>query len=143
MFVLHTTEMSTVIMAAMLAHWGYFVHGERDLQAVSIARVHVLIAVLLPCLLWQLRGLSMTEAVWESLVLDAVYVVTLFTSIAVYRVFFSPLRNVPGPLSMRISKLVHVWDNSDATRPNFKMLHQLRAQYGDVVRTGKCLFVNL
>ncbi|PCG93873.1 Cytochrome P450 [Penicillium occitanis (nom. inval.)] len=136
MFLSFPTKVSTAVAAGLLAHWGYFVHGERDLQAANIARVHILAVVLLPCLLYQLQDLSVTDAVCESLVLDTAYVVALFTSIIIYRVFLSPLRNVPGPPAMRVSKLVHVWDNTDPTKQNCKMLHQLRAQYGDIVRTG-------
>lgn len=139
MFFSQMTETITAVLTALAAHWGYFVHGELDLQAASIARVHFLAALLLPCLKYQVQALSMTEAVWKSFILDTVYMITLFTSIIIYRVFVSPLRNVPGPLAMRISKLVHVWDNVDSTRPNFKMLHKLREQYGDVVRTGECV----
>lgn len=129
-------KVSTAVAAGLLAHLGYFVHGERDLQAANIARVHILATALLPCLLYQLQGLSVTDAVCESLVLDTAYVVALFTSVIVYRIFLSPLRNVPGPPAMRVSKLAHVWHNTDPTKQNCKMLHQLRAQYGDFVRTG-------
>lgn len=136
MFLLFPAKVSTAVAAGLLAHWGYFVHGERDLQAANIARVHVLAAVLLPCLLYQLQDLSVTDMVYTSLVLDTAYLVALFTSIIIYRIFLSPLRNVPGPPAMRVSKLVHVWDNTDPIKQNCKMLHQLRGQYGDIVRTG-------
>lgn len=138
MFVPFTTQISGATAAGLLAHWSYFVHGERDLQAANIARVHILAAAVLPYLKFELEDLSARQVVWESFVLDGAYVVALFISIVVYRLFLSPLRNFPGPPAMRISKLVHVWENTDLTHPNCKMLHGLRAKYGDVVRTGKC-----
>lgn len=138
MFVPFTAQISAATAAGLLAHWGYFVHGECDLQAANIARVHILAAAVLPYLKYEIEDLSARQAVWESFVLDGAYLVALFTSIVVYRLFLSPLRNFPGPPAMRISKLVHVWENTDLTHPNCKMLHGLRAKYGDVVRTGKC-----
>ena len=136
MFIPFTNQIISAAAAGLITHWGYFVHGERDLQAANIARVHILAAVVLPYLKCQLEDLSAREAIRESFILDTAYAVALFTSIIFYRIFLSPLRNVPGPFAMRISKLVHVWTNMDLTLPNCKMLNDLRAEYGDVVRTG-------
>jgi cytochrome P450 family 628 len=136
MFIPFGTQVASAAAAGLVAHWGYFVHGELDLQAASIARVHLLATIVLPYLKCQIEELSARQAVWESFILDGVYVAALLTSIVVYRLFLSPLRNVPGPVAMRISKLAHVWANMDFTHPNCKMLDELRTEYGDVVRTG-------
>ena len=137
MFVTFIAQINGATPAGLLAHWSYFVDGERDLEAANIAGVHILTAFVLPHLKCQLKDLSARQKIWESFVLDSAYVVALSTSIVVYRLFLSPLRNVPGPPAMRISKLVHVWENTDLTYPNCKMLHGLRMKYGDVIRTGK------
>jgi len=123
-------------VAGPLAHWAYFVRGEHDLEAANIARFHFTAAILVFFSKFQFEGLPARHAIWESFLLDSAYVVALFTSIVVYRIFFSPLRNLPGPLSMHVSKLVHVWETADPGRPNCQMLHELRARYGNVVRTG-------
>jgi hypothetical protein len=55
----------------------------------------------------------------------------------VYRIFLSPLRGMPGPWGMRISKLVHVWIVTDTKTQNCKLLDEFRRRYGNIVHTGK------
>ncbi|KAK4233003.1 cytochrome P450, partial [Achaetomium macrosporum] len=110
-FIPSVIQIAASAASGLLAHWCYFVHGEHDLQAVNIARMHVLLILALPYVKSQLEGIPTRQSVLESSILAGVYMVVLFTSIVVYRLYVSPLRNVPGPLAMRISKLVHVVDN--------------------------------
>lgn len=131
---LHQSEIPVAVLAGIIAHWTYFIHGEHDLEAPNIARVHILLAILIAYLEWSLAQLPIWHAIYQSLAIDSAYLAGLMFSIIVFRLFLSPLRNIPGPLRLRWTKLVHVWDTSRGQ--NFKDLHQLQHEYGDVVRTG-------
>ncbi|PWY84975.1 cytochrome P450 [Aspergillus heteromorphus CBS 117.55] len=110
-------------VTGVVMHHGVFIHGEWHLQAPSILVGHVSVfAVLL---------LASTRSSW---LLIAGYLLSLFASITIYRLFFHPLRHFPGPLGARISKLWHVWQARKCK--NFLVLDALHAQYGDFVRTG-------
>ncbi|PWY88380.1 cytochrome P450 [Aspergillus heteromorphus CBS 117.55] len=78
--------------------------------------------------------MPLREAIFETLEIDGVYFGTLVTSMITYRLFFSPLHHLPGPLWARITKLHHVWKIRHAD--NYRYTNQLHHQYGDVVRTG-------
>lgn len=132
---LHQSEIPVAVLAGIIAHWTYFIHGEHDLEAPNIARVHILLAILIAYLEWSLAQLPIWHAIYQSLAIDSAYLAGLMFSIIVFRLFLSPLRNIPGPLRLRWTKLVHVWDTSRGQ--NFKDLHQLQHEYGDVVRTGE------
>ncbi|KAL4926701.1 uncharacterized protein BDV17DRAFT_149951 [Aspergillus undulatus] len=67
---------------------------------------------------------------WSSLV------VSLWTSILVYRAFFHPLKDFPGPFGARLSKF---WSLTKVLQTNirwYRTLNALHEQYGDFVRTG-------
>ncbi|KAK0736748.1 hypothetical protein B0T21DRAFT_269701, partial [Apiosordaria backusii] len=62
------------------------------------------------------------------------YLATLFTSIIVYRLFFHPLRHIPGPFIAKITKLYGPW-----TARNGQMhLEQTKLikKYGNFVRVA-------
>ncbi|KAI0553289.1 cytochrome P450 [Xylaria curta] len=123
-------------ITGLLLHWSYFIHGEHDLEAANIARAHIISTLFLACFKSLKEGITVNHAIYESFLLHGLYAVALFISIVAYRLFCSPSRSIPGPLSMRVSKLVHVWRTVDPTRQNCIMLNDLRKEYGDVVRTG-------
>ncbi|CAH0026871.1 unnamed protein product [Clonostachys rhizophaga] len=127
-------ELTAAAGLGFLAHWAYFIHGERDLQAANIARVHLLFAFIIPYIMNSFLKIPIKEAIYESIKIDAAYAAALFSSIITYRLLFSPLRNIPGPLGMKLSKLTHVVDQ--AYYRNCERLHELQKKYGDVVRTG-------
>lgn len=125
------------IIVGLVLHWTYFIHGEKDLLAATIARKHILAGAIIMYLKCQYEGLPARQAIYELINLSSIYASTIFTSISIYRLLLSPLCGIPGPLGMRISKLTHVWTLMDSTRQNFNELHRLRSKYGSVVRTGK------
>ncbi|KAL4938412.1 hypothetical protein BDV06DRAFT_226042 [Aspergillus oleicola] len=115
----------------ILVHRGFFIHGEQDLAAANIARIHLAAAVIRTCLD---RQLSWPDAMKHTIVLGAVYTAALFSSILFYRIFLSPLKHIDGPLALRLTKLSHVW--KEARHRNCEVLHELHGRYGDLVRTG-------
>ena len=128
-------ELVIAAMAGLISHWTFFVHGEHDLTAAKIARLYILALMLLPVMSWTLKDIPIRQALKESMVIDTVYVVTLFSSITMFRLFVSPLRRIPGPFVLRLTKLTHVWDM--AQYQNCQVLHEYHRTYGDLVRTGR------
>ncbi|PYI26789.1 cytochrome P450 [Aspergillus indologenus CBS 114.80] len=119
---------------ALISHWVYFVRGEHDRAAANIVRVHLLVGGLAVFLKCRVAELPYRVALQETSLLFLVYTMTLFGSILLFRLFFSPLRHIQGPLALRLTKLTHVW--KQARCQNYEVLHGLRGTYGDVVRTG-------
>ena len=136
-------ELAGAASFGLFAHWGFFIRGEKDLYAANIARFHIFVACLLSYLISNCQDVPIQEAIYRTLAIGGSYATALFTSIVIYRLAFSPLRFLPGPLRMRITKLTHVLDQ--ARYRNCEVLDELHKQYGDIVRTGSschncCIF---
>ncbi|KAH7326308.1 cytochrome P450 [Stachybotrys elegans] len=117
-------------------HRGLFIHGEWHIFAPEIFLSHsALFSILVPSSLW-LRGTGAGYVANLALVASLGYLVSLLSSILVYRVFFHRLARMgfKGPLYMSTSKLWHVWKSR--TSLNHLFLDGLNKQYGDFVRTG-------
>ncbi|OJD33996.1 cytochrome p450 [Diplodia corticola] len=67
--------------------------------------------------------------------LAAAAVTGLFTSIAIRRLFLSPIRNFPGPWQARLTKFYH-WYLESKNMQLFVEIQKLHEKYGDFVRTG-------
>lgn len=81
-------------------------------------------------------GLDLLTAIVVLAVLELTHVVSLFTSIAVYRLFFHHLRRFPGPFWARLSmawRLKRITFNEE----NFQLVDRLHRKYGDFVRLGE------
>lgn len=103
-------------------HHGLFIHGEWHVRAPEVVLYHLVYFVSL----WMI----ITKAHW----IIAGYLLALFTSITIYRVFFHRLKHFPGPIWARITKIWHAWKARH--RQNHLVLTELQRQYGDFVRTG-------
>lgn len=62
------------------------------------------------------------------------YLLGLYSSMVVYRIFFHRLRHFPGPKLASVSKLWHVFHALDSR--NHQLFERLHEQYGDYVRIG-------
>ncbi|RAL17616.1 cytochrome P450 [Aspergillus homomorphus CBS 101889] len=103
-------------------HHSLFINGEWHIQAPAVLVSH-LGAFGLIILLYSIVAYYGTG-----------YLVALFTSITIYRIFFHRLSHFDGPFWARVSKLWHVWKVRDSK--NHIFLAGLHAQYGDFIRTG-------
>lgn len=65
----------------------------------------------------------------------AAYLVTLFTSMTAYRLFFHRLRRFPGPFGARVSKIWHAWQVRSSE--NHLVMDKIYHQYGTFARTGE------
>ena len=130
------TMMSKPILASslgLLAHQLLFIRGEWHLTAPTVLSVHVVLALLLIGTEIRFDGNVKSSNVYG---LDSIicYLISLFTSIAVYRIYFHRLRHFPGPRFAAVSKLWHVWQCRDSR--NHLLLERLSKEYGNFVRTG-------
>ena len=122
--------------AGILSHNLIFIRNEHHIRAPQIFRFFLLLTLFLfvaEARLWAFNDAA--QAAENSAFILFSYNVSLFTSIAIYRIFFHPLRNFPGPLGVRVSKFWHV--AKLLGQPNFKVLEEWHQQYGDFVRTGE------
>lgn len=134
---------STPLLAGilgLLAHQLLFIRGEWHLLAPTVLSIHVVLALLLVGAEFQLSGNTNGINV-NALASVACYLISLFTSIAIYRIYFHRLRHFPGPRLAAVSKLWHVWQCRDSR--NHLVLERLRQEYGSFVRTGEGPFDHL
>ncbi|KAJ5125658.1 hypothetical protein N7526_007835 [Penicillium atrosanguineum] len=102
-------------------HLNVFIHGEWHVRAPQIVLYHLAYFAFHSFLVkahWIIPG----------------YIIGLFSSITIYRIFFHRLRHFPGPIWASITKIWHAWQARHRT--NYLVLERLHNQYGDFVRTG-------
>ena len=119
----------------LLAHQLVFIRGEWHLLAPTVFSIHIILSLLLIGAEIQLSGNAKGGSI-HALVLIACYLVSLFISISIYRIYFHRLRHFPGPRLAALSKLWHVWQCRDSR--NHLVLERLHQKYGSFVRTGEC-----
>ncbi|KIW03129.1 uncharacterized protein PV09_05771 [Verruconis gallopava] len=119
----------------LLAHWFWFIRGEH----MKWIRPYALTIIFGPGLaaagLCHYLDLTFLRACLTVLVAIVPFCATLFSSIAIYRLYFHPLRNFPGPPAARLTQFAHVREVA-AKCDNFRHLDKLHAQYGEYVRAG-------
>lgn len=133
---LRLTKLCIAAFAGILSHTLIFIRNEHHIQAPQLFRLFLLLPLLLfigESSVWALSDAGQAAKTSALIVLS--YGASLFTSIAIYRVFFHKLNKFPGPIGARISKFWHV--GKLLGQPNFKVLDELHQQYGDFVRTGE------
>ncbi|UKZ83912.1 hypothetical protein TrVFT333_011727 [Trichoderma virens FT-333] len=74
-------------------------------------------------------------ALLQTVLVAAAYNVGVLTSIFVYRAFFHPLREFPGPFWARISRF-YAMGKMIQSRKGYEDIQKLHQKYGDIVRVG-------
>ena len=69
------------------------------------------------------------------------YLISLFTSISIYRLYFHPLAKFPGPFWARLWMWWKISKYAEEEKAYF-VVHKLHQEYGDVVRIGMYLLAN-
>lgn len=121
-------------LAGTLSHLGYFIRGEHHRHVPLYVGSAFTIFVLTSSLQVRLYSCALEQAFINTSGMMAIYLIALFSSIVIYRVFFHPLRHFPGPRSMAITKLAHVFRARKLD--NHYQMDQLHRDFGDFVRTG-------
>ena len=132
--------MSKHILASILglvAHQLVFIRGEWHLLAPTVFSTHIVLAFLFIGAQIQ-SSTSAIDSIVHALTSIACYLLSLFTSIAIYRIYFHRLRHFPGPRLAAVSKLWHVWQCRDSR--NHLVLENLHQKYGSFVRSGERVF---
>ncbi|KAK4653470.1 hypothetical protein QC762_506640 [Podospora pseudocomata] len=86
-----------------LSHTLYFIRGFHDTSALRIILVHFTTFLCLTG--YSITQLGVFPGLITSTAIALSYLTTLFTSIITYRLFFHPLRHIPGPFLAKITKL--------------------------------------
>lgn len=117
-----------------LAHQLIFIHGEWHLHGPKIVIIHTIAWALLCATTLSLDPGNPQRAL-ETIYLAAGYLLCLFTSIAIYRLFYHRLKHFPGPKLAALTKLWHVWKCRDSR--GHLVLQTWYEEYGTFVRTGR------
>ncbi|KAL3465446.1 cytochrome P450 [Aspergillus heterothallicus] len=132
------TILATASLTGVALHHCFFKHVEVDKRPLSTAAsfivAYFLIARALPRISSEYEGF-----VWSHIVASLTWlslVFSLWTSILVYRAFFHPLKNFPGPFGARLTKFWSLNKVLETKIRWYRTLDELHAKYGDFVRTG-------
>ncbi|KAL2061564.1 hypothetical protein VTL71DRAFT_6941 [Oculimacula yallundae] len=119
---------ATAAGLGVIAHLLFFKRIEID--------THPLLLFTIFCLSPVVLHLVFLTTHLQSFLLVATFTTSLLASIAVYRLYFHPLRQFPG---RRLAKLTQLHSLILTAKSNLKwhqVLQSLHSQYGDYVRTG-------
>lgn len=122
-----STALLTILpLTAFAFHETVLRRVEIDHLTLPILAVASIVYLITTCFIGIVQTTTLYLIFWTS----------LWTYIGLYRVFFHPLREYPGPLGARLSKWYTV-KNVIETRWHWHRVQQdLQKQYGDYVRTG-------
>lgn len=105
-------------------------HPSMIISVIGLGQLAVMIV------LWKYSELGVFSAYKSSLAVSSTFVVSLLTSIAVYRLLWHPLRNFPGPVGARISNFWAVAKTAQSGFKWYQVQGRLHEQYGEFVRSG-------
>ena len=119
----------------VVAHHGLFIRGEWHLEGPKVIFGHITLGSLASWYFLRHESATIPEHIRLCSLVFGSYIMSLFSSIIIYRLFFHPLRHFPGPKLAAASKLWHVFKCRNGK--NFRVLEDMRHQYGQFVRTGE------
>lgn len=92
-------------LLGVASHWGYFMHGEFHLAGPALVKTFTVSTLLLFLYLSLIAHSSFIEAAKATILVNSVYLGSLWTSLLVYRGLFHRLCSFPGPPLAKFSKL--------------------------------------
>ncbi|PQE14972.1 cytochrome P450 protein [Rutstroemia sp. NJR-2017a WRK4] len=122
------------VVSGVTSHLTVFIWGEWRLWTWLVICTYLFLAFLVFSVRKLVLGFPLLEAATWILEFGAVHITALFSSIVIYRVFFHRLRKFRGPFWASVTKFWHVW--KCRTSQNHLVLDEVRAQYGNIIRTG-------
>ncbi|KAI0896941.1 cytochrome P450 [Annulohypoxylon nitens] len=136
LLLLNTFSLIAGVAIGLLLHHSLFIHGEWHIYAPELLLFHAIPISILSLGAVLYHSSIVGTLCIAGLITSTSYLLALFTSILIYRIWFHPLTRAgfKGPFYMRTSKIWHVWDCR--TSRNHLKLSSLYEQYGDFVRTG-------
>jgi hypothetical protein len=124
-----------MFLAALIgvgAHLGIFIRGEHHMKATFLFWAHIFVFSAIAY--GKSTNTSVETSMKDSAAVCASYLLSLLSSIIIYRQYFHRLRNFPGPRLAAMTKLWHAAHSLDSK--NHIVLDELHKKYGDFVRTG-------
>jgi hypothetical protein len=128
---------ATVVAATAgpISHYLLWSRGEWDGEFHKVVP-WIGAAQVLEFLLLRWLGQSLIQSIVLLSLLAAAYVITLFSSIAIYRLLLHPTRKFPGPFWARLSSWWRVRAFLRHHEQAYAVTHELHEKYGDIVRAG-------
>lgn len=117
------------------SHLGFFIRGEHGRNGIHILQAAILLPSLSYLYLIYYADFTSLHAVLYTTAIFWSFTVSLWTSMLIYRGFFHPLRNFPGPSGAKYTKFWHSVAAADMKW--YKTVNKMHEAYGDFVRTGK------
>ena len=123
------------LFAGLASYLLYFHHGERHLHPFNILQFHLLILAIITVARQQYLSEPLRVALSTSSTYFLLYLLSLWTSTILYRLFLNPLNTLaPTPYFGRLSKFNHVFQN--VTLKSHQKLLELHRKQGHYVRLG-------
>jgi flagellar biosynthesis protein FliQ len=122
------------LIVGVFSHLTYFIHGEHLTNIPKLLAVVFFAQCALLFFLNAMYGFSKLSALSILFRLSASYAVGVWTSMLIYRIFFHPLKNWPGPFAARITQFHRVFQVRKLDQ--YRYLQSLHNRYGDFVRIG-------
>lgn len=119
----------------IVLHRVWFIRGEHLKYATRYFLFMLFGPGMISGLLWYYVNYTALWAIANVAVGFLSFYTGLYSSIAIYRLYFHPLKDFPGPTGARLTQFDHV-RNVAAKCDGFKYLDKLHAEYGDYVRVG-------
>jgi len=132
-----TTIFATAAVSGVIAHQILFRRVEVDTHPLLIFFFFLGAPLVVSFILQNYSTCYAEFARSLGFLLVATFLLSLGTSILVYRAFFHPLHKFPGPFRGKLTKL---WALTQAAKTGLRWYHvdyELHKKYGDYVRTGK------
>ena len=121
--------------AGVATHLLYFHHGEHHLYAIRYIQALLLLFVTAVVSLTHYGGLPMDQSFKITGSITGYFLLGLYTSLIIYRLFFNPLNKFPGPFLARLTTFDIVFRSAKNFDTN-KQLLRLHQKYGKFIRIG-------
>jgi hypothetical protein len=122
------------LAAGIASHLFYFKPYEHHLYPLRYVQAFLFAIATISFGRSQVYETTIAAQVAPTLSLAAIWLAGVFSSLAIYRLFFNPLNKIPGPYFARLSKFNTVFRNSKLD--GHHQLQQLHQKYGKFVRIG-------
>lgn len=122
------TLFATACLLGIIAHQFFFKRFEVDTHPLFIFAV----VVSLPFISQYILARSLPLCI----LLTAAFTASLFTSLTIYRAYFHPLGQFPGPPLAKLTKLYSLSLTAQSGLRWHQINASLHTQYGDYIRTG-------